>query len=197
MSDRSQKICRVIAWCAAISGLLLVIAPFCGDILNPIIFDAHGEYRSDGIVRALLLQADEVLHFGYVAGLPLLLIGIAGGIVLYGTRSTRFSLLRSHRFTFAALADVVLVHLFVLAFSAPFFLLPAGSHIRPMQWPVFLGLVALSSFVVVEPLSVVAAIREKPRFLGMVGVLGGVTPAFFGMVLLYLAIQFNGLQVSD
>lgn len=178
-------------------GLLLVIAPFCGDILNPLIFDAQGSYRNNGIFRTLLLQADDVLHSGYVAGLLLLLIGVAGLVVLYGRKSIRFPAVRSRPFTFAALAAVALVHLFVLAFLAPFFFLPAGSHIRPMQLPVTLGLVALVSFLVIEPISLVATLKEKPRFLGIAGLLGGMTPSVFGLMLLYLAIQVNGLQVSD
>ena len=197
MSERSQKVCRMIAWCVAIPGLFLVIAPFCGDILSPLIFDAHGSYRNKGIVRTLLLQADEVLRFGYVAGLPLLLIGVAGLVLLYGRKSIRFPIIRSRPFTFAALAAVALVHLFVLAFSAPFFFLPPGSPIRPMQLPAFLGLVALVSFLVIEPISIVATIKEKPRLLGMAALLGGITPSIFCLMLLYLAIQLNGLHVSD
>ena len=197
MSERSQKLCRVLAWCAAIPGLILVIAPFCGDILNPLIFDAHGEYRNEGTLRTVLLEADDLLHFGYAAGLPLLLMGVAGLVLLYGRKSIRFPIVRSRPFTFAALAAVGLVHLFVFASSAQFFLLPPGSHIRPMQWPVFLGLVALVSFLVIEPISLVATIKEKPRLLGMAGLLGGITPSFFGLILLYLAILLNGLHVSD
>jgi hypothetical protein len=197
MKDRLAKICRVVAWCFAVPGLLLVIGPFCGDILNPVIYDTHGEYRYDGTIRTLLLQADEVRELGYIAGLPLSLIGMAGLIVFYGRKSLRFAVLRSRPFTFAALADIALVHGFVLAFMAPFFLLPAGSHIRPMQLPVFLGFVALASLIVIEPISVVATIKEKPRFLGLAGLLGGITPAFFCLMLLYLAIKLNGLQVSD
>jgi hypothetical protein len=140
---------------------------------------------------------DDVQHFGYAAGLPLFLIGLAGLIVLYGRKTVRFPIVRSRPLTFAALSAVAMVHLFVFAFLAPFFFLPVGSSIRPMQLPAFLGLVALASFIVIEPISIVAMVKEKPRWLGMAGLLGGITPAFFGLILFFLAIQLNGLQVAD
>jgi hypothetical protein len=157
----------------------------------------YGEYRTEGTLRTVLLQADHLLRFGYVAGLPLLLMGVEGLVLLYGRQSSRFPVIRSRPFTFAALAAVALVHLFVLGFLAPFFFLPPGSPIRPMQLPVLLGLVALVSFLVIEPISLVATVKEKPRLLGMAGLIGGITPSIFGLMLLYLAIQLNGLHVSD
>jgi len=199
MSERAQKVCKILAWGATILGCVLVTGAFWADIFDPLICDAKGEYRSDGIfpiLSPLILRLSMMLHFGWCKGLPLLFVGVAGLVFLYGRKSVRFTAVRSRPFTSVALAIVVLAHAIVFAISAQFFFVPAGSHIRPMGWAMFVGIVSFVSLLLVEPVSIVATIRERPRFLGILGLIGGITPFFFSSFILHFAVWVKGFELS-
>lgn len=199
MTDRAQKTFRLLAWIATILGCFLVTGTFWADILNPLIFDATGERRMDGIfpiLSPLLLQINVALHFGWSKGLPLLFVGAAGLAFSYARKSARFDAVRSRPFTSAALAVSLLAHVIVFAVSAQFFFVPAGSHIRPMGWAMFIAIVSFMCFVVVEPVSIIAIVKERPRALGIVGLVGGLTAFFFGSFLLHFAAWVKGFELS-
>ena len=199
MSERTQKIGKILAWSATILGCILISGMFWADILDPWIFNAKGDYRTDGIFRVLsplLLRLNMTLALGWFKGLPLLFIGVAGLVFLYGRTSTRFSVMRSRPFTSVALSVVVLAHVVVFAISVQFFFVPAGSAIRPMAWAMFVGIVSFLSFLVAEPASIVATIREKPRFLGVAGMIGGISPFFFSSFILHLAAWVKGFELE-
>jgi|SRR5579859_2406091 len=199
MSERAQKICRILAWGAAILGCILVTGMFWAGVLDPLIFDPKGEYRTDGIfpiLSPLLLQLSMTLQLGWFIGLPLLFTGVAGLVFLYGRKSSRFSAVRARPFTAVALVVVFLAHTIIFLISAQFFFVPAGSHIRPMGWAMFVAVVSFVSLLLVEPISIVATIKEKPRFLGIVGLVCGLTPFFFGSFILHFAAWVKGFELS-
>jgi hypothetical protein len=55
----------------------------------------------------------------------------------------------------------------------------------------------LLGFSLVEPVSVIACIKEKPHFLGVIGMAGGITPLFFGVFILHLAAWVKGFQLAE
>lgn len=95
-----------------------------------------------------------------------------------------------------ALALAIAAHLLICLFSVQFFFVPAGSHIRPMGWAMFVGLVSVGAFIVVEPVSIISLFREKPRFLGVLGLVLGITPFPFSSLILHLAAMIRGFELS-
>lgn len=200
MNARTEKAGKILAWSATIFGCMLITGIFWADILDPLIFNAQGENRTDGVFAILspvLLQLSMALHFGWFKGLPLLFIGVTALVILYGRTSTRLSMVRSRPFTSVALVAIVLAHAIAFAVSAQFFFVPAGSEIRPMGWAMFVGIVSFLSFLVAEPASIVATIKEKPRFLGIIGMIGGITPFFLSSFILHLAARIKGFELEQ
>jgi hypothetical protein len=137
MSSRSQKVCGFLAWSAVIIGLILVTGTFWADYLDPLIFNAEGDIRTGGIFSILspiLFQISIGLDFGWFEGLPIFFIGLAGLVFIYSRDSARFAVIHSRPFTTVALVLVVVAHAVVFAVSTQFFVVPAGSEIRPMGW---------------------------------------------------------------
>jgi hypothetical protein len=199
VGNSRQQFAKIVAWSAAIFGCILVTGTFWADVLDPLIFDAKGEYRTGGIfpiLSPLLEQFNMALSFGWFKGLPFLFIGVAGLVFLYGRESVRFTVVRSRPFTSVALTVVLLAHAIIFAISAQFFFVPAGSAIRPMGWAMFVGIVSLVAFLLAEPISVVATIKERPRFLGIIGMVGGITPFFFSSFILHLAARIKGFELE-
>jgi hypothetical protein len=179
----------------AILGCAQVIEQCWPSILYPLRFDAKGEFRTGGF-SVILSPLLTLMDLGWFTGLPFLFVGVAGLVFLYGKRSTRFAVVRSRPLTSAALAVVVFAHAIVFAISAQFFFVPAGAHIRPMGWAMFVAAVSFVSLLLVVPVSIVATIRERPRSLGFVGLLGGITPFFFSSLILHLAAWLKGFELS-
>lgn len=199
MSERAQKVWRILAWGATVIGCILATGTFWAGVFDPLIFDSTGDYRTDGIFPTLsprLLRLSMALHSGWDKGLPLLFVGVAALVFLYGRKSVRFAAVRSRPFTAVALAIVVLAHAIILAISAQFFFVPAGSHIRPMGWTMFVYIVSFVSLLLVVPLSIVATIRERPRFMGIVGLVGAITPFFFSLFILLFAAWAKGFELA-
>jgi len=199
MSERAQKVCRILAWSATVLGCVLVTGTFWADVFDPLIFDAKGEYRTDGIfpiLSPLILRLSMTLHFGWFKGLPLLFLGVAGLVFLYGRKSVRFASVRSRPFTSVALVIVVLAHAIIFAISAQFFFVPAGSHIRPMGWAMFVGIVSCVTFLLAVPTSIVASIKERPRWLGIIGLVGAFTSFPLSSYILHLAARIKGFELE-
>lgn len=196
--ERAQKSGKILAWGATILGCVLIAGGYLANFLNPLILGDHGD-RTDGIFRILsplTLLLNRVLLIAQSLGSPFFLfIGVAGLIFLYG-RSARFGVIRSRPFTFAALTIVVLIHAGIFASSVQFFFVPAGAEIRPMGWGLVVGILSLVSLAVVEPVSIMATIKEKPRFLGIIGMIGGITPFLLSSFILHLAARIKGFELE-
>ena len=108
----------------------------------------------------------------------------------------RFPTLQSRGFGTAALAMAIAAHLLILLFSIQLFFVAAGSHIRPMGWAMFVGLVSVGAFILVEPISIISLFREKPRFLGLLGLVLGATQFPISVFLLHVAARINGFELS-
>jgi len=201
MSERSQKASRFLAWSVFLVGLVLV-SPFVGAHLPySLMFDAHGDLRTDGIFRTLapiLFDIERTWHstLEYFAGLPLFFIGLAGLVSIYA-RSAKFEIMRSRPRITVALAIAGLAHLAILAASIPLFFVSAGEWIRPMGWAVFVCVVAFVALCLVVPFSVIAIAKEKARWLGLLALIGGMTPFFFGQLLLQIAMKVTGFNLED
>lgn len=199
VSDSPSQLAKIVAWSVTILGCILITGTYWADVLDPLIFNAKGEYRTDGIFRVISPLLDQIsmeLYFGLFKGLPFLFIGVAGLVFLYGRTSARLSVMRSRPFASIALAVVVLTHVIVFGMSVQFFLVPAGSAIRPMGWAMFVGIVSFWSLLLAEPASIVAIIKEKPRFLGIIGMIGGIMPFFFSSFILHLAARIKGFELE-
>ena len=155
-----QKISEILAWSGTISGGILILGGLWTGIFDPLIYNAMGEYRTDGVfsvLSPLLLQLRDPL-FQCLVGVPLLFAGFSGLVFLHCRASGRSNLLHARPLTSVALAIVALSHFIVLAISVQFFFVPAGLPIRPMGWAGFIGIVSMVSLLVAAPFSIVATI---------------------------------------
>jgi hypothetical protein len=126
-----------IPWAALMIGLILFSGMFWADLLDPLIFDATGEYRTGGIFPLLspfLLQVSMLLHFGWFYGLPFLLFGSCALTSNYARTNLRFPGLQSRRFGTTALVLAGGAHFLIFLSCVPFFFTPAGAAVRPMGW---------------------------------------------------------------
>jgi hypothetical protein len=199
MTELPQKVCRILAWGATILGLILVTGGLWAVSLDPLIFNSKGEYRTDGVFSLLspvLLQIDMVLNGGWFEGLPIFFIGLAGLVFIYSRDSARSAAFRSRPLTAVALVLVVVAHAIIIVVSLQFFFVPAGSAIRPMGWAAFVGIVSIVTFLLVEPIGIVAIIKERPRLLGVIGLVGGFTSFPLGSFILHLAARIKGFELE-
>ncbi len=74
--------------------------------------------------------------------------------------------------------------------------MPAGDSIRPMGWAFYWVVIALGSFFVLVPLGILCIFNEKPRFLGVLVVLLGISTVFIGPLLLNLAAWIKGFDLA-
>ncbi len=83
----------------------------------------------------------------------------------------------------------------VFAFSVQFFFVPEGSQIRPIGWAFTMFVIAAGTAVVVVPTASFAMKKERPRLLGVIGLILGFTPIWFSSFLLQLASSNKGFQL--
>jgi len=176
------------------------IGEWWADILDPLIFNQAGEYRTDGIFRSLssvFLQLNMFLHSGWVYGTPIFFAGITGIFLTQPTAPDYYGFIHHHRFGAAALGVALFAHILVFVFSFQFFFVPAGESIRPMGWAVFMFIIGFFTYIIVIPLGIIAIVKERPRFLGVIGLILGVTPFFFSSMILDFASKMKGFVLSD
>ncbi len=191
---------RILAVAATLAGIFLISGMFWADILDPLIYDNAGAYRTDGVFRALspiVLQLKRFLDFGWLYGIPLLLAGLMGTILTLPIQDWKGGMLQRHRLAFCAIGVGVAAHVLALAFSVQFFFVPAGSHIRPMAWAVMGFIITLCTFVVCVPVGIASILKEKPRFLGVIGMILGFTPFWFSSFILHFASWIKGFEISS
>ena len=134
----------------------------------------------------------------YVTGcLPFLLQSLGSCIspsdVPMNIQLSRF---RRRRFGFTACGVATLAHILVLVFSMPFFFVPEGSYIRPMGWTAMVFMIAVGTFVIAVPAGVIAIKKERPCFIGILGVVLGLTPFLLAGYMLHFASWFKGFHLS-
>ena len=191
---------RAISIIACILGLLLISHMFWSDALDPLIFDDRGEYRTDGVFRTLaplLREFNGFLDFGsWCCGCPLLLASLAGVMWTLPGSPAASAFLRNHRAGLAAFSVPVIANGLVWVFSRHLFSLPVGASIRPMGWVGLMAVITAATFVIAVPLGIIAFVKERPRVLGLIGVMMGFTPYFFADFLLNYAAAMRGLSIS-
>jgi len=171
-------------------GIALTTGSMWAGILDPLIFDASGNERSNGlfpILSPLLLSLSMRLHFGWYHGSWLLLAGLGGMVFTIPENRKMLGHFRERRFSAAALAVTLGAHLMIVAFSIQFFFVPAGESIRPMGWAMFMFRIAAPAFVLGLPLAVVSLVKEKPKIFGALAGVLSCTPFFFSSAFLHLA----------
>ena len=109
----------------------------------------------------------------------------------------KFPVLQSKGLGTQALSLAIAAHLMIFLFSVQFFFVPAGSHIRPMGWAMFVGMVSIGAFFIVECLSIISLVREKSRLIGVLGLILGITPFLFGSFILHFAAWVKGFGLSE
>jgi hypothetical protein len=174
----------------------LLSGMFWAHALNPLIFDASGEFRTDGLFGVLspvILQVSILLNLGWLLGLPPLLAGLAG-LALFAPASTSST---SRPFARAALTVDAVTHLLIIAFSVQFLFVPAGASIRPMGWAMLMGLLDLVTLVIALPLSIVSVARERPPTIGAVAAFFSLTPFFFSSFVLHFSSWIKGFELSE
>ncbi len=201
MSERSPKFCRILIWVVFWVGLILVSPFFGARIPNAWMFNAPGDLRTDGIFGTLspfLLEIDGTWGstLCFFAGIPLFSLGFAGLVAIHA-RTSKFESVRSHPRTTVALVIAGLAHLAIFAAMLPLFFVPAGQGIRPMALAVLTFMVSLMAAVVVIPVSVTAMVKEKARWLGLLGIMGGIAPFFFSQLLMQIAMKVAGFYLED
>jgi hypothetical protein len=173
MNERQHKLLKPVCWIVVFVGLFLFSGMFWEKSLDPLIFDSSGEYRTDEVFKTispLLCRVAMQLTFGWFYGLPCLFLGAVGLIFVYRS-SERFP-----GFGPVAVSLALLSHLVILLFSVQFFFVPAGSSIRPMAWALLVFMISAGTFLVVEPISLIAIAREEPASVGIWGFILGITP---------------------
>lgn len=194
-----RKIIPTLSIVAALVGLFLISGMFWADILDALIFDATGEYRTDGIFRVLspaLFHANKFLSWGWFYGIPLFLFGVAGILTTQPRSDSSEGLFQRHRFGLAAVGVAAIAHVLVLAFSVQFFFVSAGAEIRPMGWAAMMFLIAICTFAIAVPTGAIAIKKERPRYFGILGLVLGFTPIGFALFLLNFAARIKGFDLS-
>jgi hypothetical protein len=198
MNRRSKW--RRIFFAVTILGVVLVTGDLWSQkVFFPMIFDSSGNYRSGGIffvVTPVLNFFDDLFGFGWFYGLPVLFGGLVGLAFTFPIDSARWQFFNSRPFSTASLVVTVSAHVLVFLFSIQFFFIPAGSEIRPMGWAGFMFLIAAFAFVIGLPLGIIAATREKPKFLGIIGIVMSFTASFFSTFLLHFAEHLKGFVLE-
>lgn len=104
---------------------------------------------------------------------------------------------RESTFGTASLAIGVLANLLVLLFSSDFFFVRPGEAIRPMGWAVLMLFLAGATLVLSLPLSLISLVKEKRRLAGIIGLVLGVTPLPFAIILLRGLAAIIGFSLAE
>lgn len=181
-------------------GVILVSGRFWDDIiLDPLIFDNSGQYRTGivlGPLSRVLLQISRELEIGFVYGTPLLLLGLAG-LCHTLTRSRRLpEWVRTRPKCCAALGVVASANALVLLFSVHFFFVSEGEYIRDMLWAAIVFVVSICTLGLAGTLGIIAIFRERPRIAGAVCLVLSLTPFFFSFLILESAMRLKGFHLS-
>jgi hypothetical protein len=136
------------------------------------------------------------LNFGWFEGIPLFLLGLAGFVFLYSRDSVKFTFASVRPFTVVAFVLILTALIMILASSIQFFFVPKGSSIRPMGWTLFVGVIDIFTFLIVESFSIIAIIKEKPRFLSVVSAICGILPFLFTSFILQFASKIKGFELE-
>ncbi|MCY2932000.1 MAG: hypothetical protein NTV86_21400 [Planctomycetota bacterium] len=171
-------------------------------LLGPFLFDETGNFRSDGIFKEL--SPAIMGFFGHLSSLyscvlplAMFLAGLAGVIALRPAGEKPGDPGRSHRIGVTGIVVGGVANGLVLVFSSGLFFVHPGEHIRPMGWASLMFNLALVTLYVSLPISVVAIIREKPRYVGVISVVLGITPLPFAMILLHGLSAIIGFGLAE
>jgi hypothetical protein len=195
------KAFKALAWTTTILGIFPIFYADCNlsDCLDPLIFNAKGNVRTDGIFSTLspiLFGIDMTLELAPVfLSPPLIVLGLAGLIFLY-SRSTALPLFNARPYTITSFGSVMVALILISIFSVQFFFVPKGEPIRPMGWAVSVAFISICTFAVVELTSILAIILERPRYFGVIGILAGFVPDFFGTGILHFAAMIRGFVLE-
>ncbi|MGB3086400.1 MAG: hypothetical protein WBC53_01505 [Phycisphaerae bacterium] len=197
---RRDAAIHILSVAATVLGVMLVSGDFWSDVLDPLIFDSSGHYRTGivlGTLSRVLLQISRVLNFGWFYGTPLLLLGLTGLCHILTRSRLLPGWVRTRPKCGAALGVVASANALVLLFSVQFFFVPEGAYIRPMGWACFMFVVSICTLGVAGTLGIIAIVRERPRIAGAVCLVLALTPLFFSWLILLSAMWLKGFYLSD
>jgi len=195
---KQQKILRAIAWIIAVSGIAFITGGYWRDLFDPFIFDQTGNLRTDGVFHFLSPMLREMQSFVYhneIMGVPLLLCGVLGILLTRRSATKDKGGLGNNRFGLAAIGVAALAHILVVISSLHLFMVPEGRGIRPMNWTYLMTVLAFWACIFVVPTAGLAVKKERPRYVGGVGLLLGLTPLLFAAFVLVLASWCRGFYL--
>ncbi len=194
-----------ISWALLVIGVFLCSGEFWSDALSPLIYDSSGDYKPDKYFPGLSRELSDIQFFlggGAIFGARLygtlfMIVGIGGLAYVFARSNPKFPALRSRARGVSGLSMAITGNLIIVLSSIGFLFVPAGDSIRPMGWAFYWGAIALGSLVVLVPLGILCIFDEKPRFLGVLVVLFGISTVFMGPLLLNLAAWIKGFNLAD
>jgi hypothetical protein len=186
-------------------GIFLCSGELWSDALTPLIYDSSGNYKPDKYFIGLSRELSGVQSFlggGAILGARLygtlfVIVGVGGLAYTYARANLKSPALRSRARGVSGLSMATMANLIIVLSSIEFFFIPTGDSIRPMGWAFYVVLIALGSFLILVPLGILCIFNEKPRFLGVLIVLFGISTVFIGPLLLNLAAWIKGFDLAD
>lgn len=202
LANRLRRIGFVVSAICAMLGVFLRGSGYFWHAWEPLIFDKAGNFRTDGIFNTLSPLLNDMRSYpGSLQGCILLLLllgaGAAGMAYTYPFRTYPDAAKLPHRFANASLAVVLLMNVMVVVESVWLFSIPAGEHVRALNWAMLMFLIGIIGFMLTIPLSLAAIFRDRVPILGGTAMLLGLTPIPLSILLLHLAASVRGFVIAE
>jgi len=190
----------ILAWITFVCGIAFILNVEWVNLLDPLIFNNAGKIRTDGafqIFAPFLYHLKHLFYDNDHLGLPLLFLGLLVGILAKQPSTVNGSYFQKNRIGFAAISVAAFAHFLVILFSMPLFRASKGASIRPMSWAYMITILAFWTFIFVIPTGGVAIKKERPRIVGVIAIVLGLTPYVFALFVLACVVMAKGLYLSD
>jgi hypothetical protein len=198
---KARRIWLVLSISSFLIGILLVLSMFwiriSGINTLMVLTDYHPDSFFYMLLYPIVLGIACFTQSSLFFGVAFLLIGIIGIFLTRPPLPDATGFFTLHRFGIMGIGIALIAHISIIVFSTHFLFVSPGAYIRPMGWAMMMALIAGGTFFVVVPLSIIAIIKERPRFLGIIGLILGITPFWFSAMLLNFMSWVIGFNLSD
>ncbi len=191
-----MRVSLPVALCLILLGLFLLAAPLSTGWwegwLRPLVYDAAGKMRPDGVPRTVGLFFFRHLYNHLVMwplGTMLILAGLAQVV------GTRLPWSRN-RLTRSAQVAGALTTAAGLLLTLPLFLLGEGTQIRPLGWVLLIAPAVFAGLLAALLTGLPALLHDQPRFPAVVGFLLCLAPLPAALALLGTAMGLLGLTLG-